>query len=104
MDEYSIKVCNELTTPRSMGKELGLIFAATPELWMEMRKFSQRTLRDFGFGKRHSMQSVIEAEIVDLVAEFKAETAKSDGVLKIRTTFMLSVLNVLWCMIAGVVR
>lgn len=101
MDEYAIKVCNELTVVRSMGKELGLIFAATPELWMEMRKFSQRTLRDFGFGKRYSMQTVIEAEITDLVKEFKAETALSGGILKIRTTFILSVLNVLWCMIAG---
>jgi methyl farnesoate epoxidase/farnesoate epoxidase len=79
----------------------GLIFAATPELWMEMRKFSQRTLRDFGFGKRYSMQSVIELEICDIVQEIKEEIKKTDGVLRVRTNFLLSVLNVLWCMIAG---
>jgi len=128
MDEYSIKVSNDLTTYRSMGEELGkfkiisklcifsvlngsfqspcefctgLVFAATPELWGEMRKFSQRTLRDFGFGKRYSMQSVIEVEISDIMAVMRREMKHSDGILKIRTTFLLSVLNVLWCMIAG---
>jgi hypothetical protein len=79
----------------------GLIFASTPELWTEMRKFSQRTLRDFGFGKRHTMQSVIELEICDIVQEIKEEIKKTDGVLRVRTNFLLSVLNVLWCMIAG---
>jgi len=66
-----------------------------------MRKFSQRTLRDFGFGKRYSMQSVIEVEISDIMAAIRREMKDSDGIIKIRTTFLLSVLNVLWCMIAG---
>jgi len=47
------------------------------------------------------MQSVIEAEITDIVQEIRLETSKSSGILTIRTNFLLSVLNVLWCMIAG---
>lgn len=66
-----------------------------------MRKFTQRTLRDFGFGKRHTMQSAIEAETTELVKEFKEAIKSSDSIIRIRTTFTLSVLNVLWCMVAG---
>ncbi|OXA39192.1 Methyl farnesoate epoxidase [Folsomia candida] len=57
---------------------------------------------DLEVTQRHSMQSVIEAEICDLVTEFRTEIKSSNGTLTIRTTFILSVLNVLWCMIAGV--
>ncbi len=79
----------------------GLIFVAKPEIWVEMRKFTQRTLRDFGFGKRHTMQSAIEAETTALEKDFKKAIDTKNGIVRIRTTFVLSVLNVLWCMVAG---
>lgn len=66
-----------------------------------MRKFTQRTLRDFGFGKRHTMQSAIDAETTELVKEFNQAISTHGGIVRIRTTFVLSVLNVLWCMVAG---
>ncbi|CAL8124636.1 unnamed protein product [Orchesella dallaii] len=103
-EEYSIKVSHELFTyPRTFNKELGLIFVSNPEIWVEMRKFTQRTLREFGFGKRHTMQSAIEAEVQQLLQEFQERIESSDrkGVVSIRTIFVLSVLNVLWCMVAG---
>lgn len=66
-----------------------------------MRKFTQRTLRDFGFGKRHTMQSAVEAETSALIKEFNDAILKDGGIIRVRTTFVLSVLNVLWCMVAG---
>ncbi len=79
----------------------GILFQGRPAVWTEMRKFTQRTLRDFGFGKRQTMQSAIEAETSLLIEEFKEAVIKNHGIISIRTTFVLPVLNVLWCMVAG---
>ncbi|CAL8148197.1 unnamed protein product [Orchesella dallaii] len=102
MDEYSMKVSHpEFTHTRTFNKELGLIFASRKELWVEMRRFTERTLRHFGFGKSNTMQSVIEAETTDLVKEFNETIKNHGGIMKIRTKFVLSLLNTLWCMVAG---
>ncbi|CAL8109453.1 unnamed protein product [Orchesella dallaii] len=103
MEEYSIKFAHELYTyPRTFGKEMGLIFAASPPLWTEMRKFTVRTLREFGFGKVYTMHSVIIAEVNLLADDFKKKIKSDYGVVKFRNTFSLTVLNVLWCMVAGI--
>ncbi|ODM90561.1 Methyl farnesoate epoxidase [Orchesella cincta] len=79
-----------------------LIFAASPPLWTEMRKFTVRTLREFGFGKIYTMHSVIITEVNLLADEFRKKIKSDNGVVKFRNTFSLSVLNVLWCMVAGI--
>lgn len=102
MEEYSIKVSHRLFTyPRTFNKELGLIFVSSPEIWQEMRKFTQRTLREFGFGKRHTMQSAVEEEVQELIQEIGNIAGENGGCMKIRTVFVISVLNVLWCCVAG---
>lgn len=104
MDEYSWKCVTEFSLDRSFGEELGLIFVANNDIWVEMRKFSQRTLRDFGFGKRNSMHNVISDEISHIVQRLKDKVSKEGNgiaIVRIQTLFILSVLNVLWCMIAG---
>jgi len=66
-----------------------------------MRKFSQRTLRDFGFGKRLSMQGVIELEITDLCQRIRREINNREGVIRVKINFVAPILNVMWCMVAG---
>lgn len=48
------------------------------------------------------MHSVITEEVGSLLEDFKKEMKASGGVVKFRNTFSLSVLNVLWCMVAGI--
>jgi hypothetical protein len=60
-----------------------------------------KNLRDFGFGKRMSMESVLEEEISTLTRTMD-EYASTGAVLSMHHLFNLSVLNVLWSMVAGI--
>jgi len=44
---------------RTYGKKLGLIFSSST-FWNEVRLYTVRTLRDFGFGKTHTMEVYID--------------------------------------------
>lgn len=66
-----------------------------------MRRFTTRTLRDFGFGRNKSMESVIDEEIV-LVFEKMDKFASSGESLGMHQFFAVSILNILWSMVAGV--
>lgn len=48
------------------------------------------------------MHGVIIEESNVLMDEFKKTLKSTGGVVKFRNTFSLSVLNVLWCMVAGI--
>lgn len=65
-----------------------------------MRRFTMRTLRDFGFGKQKSMESVIDEEITTITS--RLDKVVDDGIsLSMRQFFTVSILNVLWAMVAG---
>lgn len=66
-----------------------------------MRRFTTRTLRDFGFGKNKSMESVIDEEISLLFTKMD-HAANSGEALPMRQFFTVSILNILWSMVAGV--
>jgi len=73
------------------------------EAWKEQRRFSIRHLRDFGFGKQAKMESIIHEELNELMSRLRQNMA--DGrqcVIYMHSFFNLSVLNVLWTMMAGV--
>ena len=64
---------------------------------MEQRRFSLRTLRDFGFGKRS-----IEHIIMEEVRELSSQMAKSSGQpFKTQLFFNPAVFNVIWSVVAG---
>lgn len=58
-------------------------------------------MRDFGFGKKSSMEIVIREEVSDLLSYIRAGLEKTDGVLSVLHNFDLSVVNVLWSLVAG---
>jgi methyl farnesoate epoxidase/farnesoate epoxidase len=72
------------------------------DVWKEMRRFSIRTLRDFGFGKQKSMESSIQEELGVLTECLLQEMAAGDGIVKMKQFFTVFVLNNLWSMITGV--
>jgi len=65
-----------------------------------MRRFTMKTLRDFGFGKQKSMESVLSEEISTLFRTLD-ESALTGNDLSMRQFFTLTVLNILWSMVAG---
>ena len=64
---------------------------------MEQRRFSLRTLRDFGFGKR-SMENIIMEE----VRELSSHMAKTSGQpFKTQLLFNPAIFNVIWSVVAA---
>ena len=72
------------------------------DVWKEMRRFSIRTLRDFGFGKQKSMEGTIQEELQELTESLLKKIESGEGVIKMKQFFTISVLNILWSMMAGV--
>jgi methyl farnesoate epoxidase/farnesoate epoxidase len=51
-------------------KNRGILFSDGVSSWSEQRRFSLRSLRDFGFGKQ-SMEGLLQHELKQLVETFK---------------------------------
>ena len=68
-----------------------------------MRRFSVRTLRDFGFGKQKSMEMTIQEELNYLTQSLNDRLTADGGksIVDMKQYFTISVLNILWNMIAG---
>ena len=67
------------------------------DVWIEQRRFTLRTLRDFGFGKV-GMEEMINEE----VAHFNEEIRKAEGEpFDFINKFNLPILNALWRMLVG---
>jgi len=60
-----------------------------------------KTLRDFGFGKQTSMESVLSDE-VSILLETLDENAQSGDDVCMQQFFTLPVLNTLWSLVAGI--
>ena len=75
---------------------LGLMFN-DGSAWKSHRRFTLKTLRDFGFGKS-SLEHVLIEE-ADRMGEFFLEQ-KNEPFL-VQTLFNLVILNVLWTIVAG---
>lgn len=74
----------------------GIVFS-DGKLWQKQRKFSLQHLRNFGFGRRE-MEEKIQEETRDLIAIFNSRGSEP---IFMHTAFDVSVLNVLWAMMAG---
>ncbi|ODM92885.1 Methyl farnesoate epoxidase [Orchesella cincta] len=99
--EFSDRYFNGWMAEKSWNKQLGIIMSKYPHPWTQLRRFSLRHLRDFGFGKRDAMQSVIHAELHDLVHELNISLKENNGIHTFDNYFTVSALNVVWSMLAG---
>jgi methyl farnesoate epoxidase/farnesoate epoxidase len=88
-------------TYRWGGRQLGVFFS-NGRLWQEQRRFTLRHLRDFGFGKT-SMEGLIHEECEECINSIsKAMKLAKDSVISVHDKFGVSVLNILWAIMAGV--
>lgn len=79
------------------------MFFSNGRLWQEQKRFTLRHLRDFGFGKS-SMEGLIHEECEELIDSFKNEIKKagSRSVITVHNRFGVSLINILWAIMAGV--
>ncbi|CAL8129066.1 unnamed protein product [Orchesella dallaii] len=70
--------------------------------YREIKHFTVKNLKDFGFGKKQNMETAVEDELVDFLHYFQ-QTTLNDGprTIKMEHMFTLPVLNILWIMVAG---
>ncbi|ODM94255.1 Methyl farnesoate epoxidase [Orchesella cincta] len=99
--EYSDRHFSEWFAERTFNKRLGVIFGQYPEPWQELRRTCLKSLRDFGFGKKARMHSVIQSELTDIVYELRKYVKENNGIQNFDCYFTLTTLNVLWSMLAG---
>ncbi|XP_037052143.1 farnesoate epoxidase-like [Bradysia coprophila] len=86
---------------RNYGKNLGIIFG-TGQSWTEMRQFTKKAMREYGYGKVKMMHSLIESanELVDVIKTGLLDS--NDSTLTVKTsTFSVHVLNIVWAMFGG---
>ncbi|CAL8121430.1 unnamed protein product [Orchesella dallaii] len=100
--EFSDRYCNGWIAERTFQKRLGLAFAPYPSPWQELRRFSVRKLREFGLGKRSTMELIIHAELKDVVKDIKTRIGGGNGgIINFDGYFMVSTLNMVWSMLTG---
>lgn len=82
---------------RNGVKNRGILFSDGVDSWSEQRRFTLRTLRDFGFA-RESMQTMLHKELNDLIEAFKKDINKPT---EIGSILNAAVFNSLWNMLTG---
>ncbi|CAL8121418.1 unnamed protein product [Orchesella dallaii] len=99
--EFSDRFYNDWMQERTFQKQLGIIFSHYLSPWQELRRFSLRTLRDFGFGKRNKMHPIIQAELEEVMTNIKTKIKEDNGIITFDGYFSISTLNLMWSMLAG---
>ena len=78
----------------------GIVFAGGI-FWNEQRRFTVRHLRDLGFGKSILEDQIIE-EINSLIQHMKScAQSNREGIVDFKSLFMVSVINIIWSVVAG---
>jgi len=73
------------------------------EVHHEMRKFTSRTLRTFGFGELKATQELLQTEIGNLFKQIDEERSRSSLVdeVSMHHKFKIPTFNILWKVMAG---
>ena len=83
-------------------KNAGILLNGTTE-FKELRRFTLKTLRDLGFGKKQS-EKVITEECINLIEEINQRIKQNNGVFdkdELPDLFMKASLNVTWNICTG---
>lgn len=98
-DELSDRQCDGAGMDRNMNRNMGIIFASG-KVWKDLRRFTLRNLRDFGFSKSNLMENAQQEELQHFRKYLNEKLKNSkNGVMSVHGFFNMPVLNVVWSMI-----
>ncbi|XP_042219648.1 cytochrome P450 2J4-like [Homarus americanus] len=86
---------NEMITGGS-EEPLGIL-STNGDTWKTQRRFTLRTLKDFGFGKQ-SLEPIIREELEELMADLTLQEGQK---VQVKSLFDRSIINVLWATVTG---
>ncbi|XP_029055474.2 probable cytochrome P450 305a1 [Osmia bicornis bicornis] len=93
-EEFEGRPWNAFIEMRNMGKKQGITMNDGDE-WREIRGWTMRTMRSFGFGKQN-MLDMIKNELNIIL-----DKMKKGGVQRLKPMIVPAVLNVLWMLTTG---
>jgi len=99
-DEWMGRMDEYWQLDRTYNKPIGLIHSSV-ENWKETRRFTVRCLKDFGFGVKSTMESLLKEDFQEFCERFAAQSKKNNGKIHMVNVFNASVLNAAWSMVAG---
>ena len=79
------------------GESLGGLFLSQGETWKQQRRFTVKTLGDFGFGKS-SMEELVWEEAEKFCESLSSRVEKP---VQVSGLFNISMLNILWRITTG---
>lgn len=83
-----------------IGDLTGIMFVKG-HFWQEQRRFTMRHLRDLGFGKT-TIEDQMSEELTDLIKDVEnCSQSTPNQVVDLKSTFQVSVQNILWALVAG---
>lgn len=91
---------NGVLQDRMLHQNIGMVFSNNRG-WTEIRNFTKKSLRQFGFGNKTAMGKLIKEELKHLVNKLQDEAKNSDGVIFFDKYFQPSFLNLISSMITG---
>nr|QST15082.1 CYP370C13 protein [Diaphanosoma celebensis] len=94
-ESLSGRSISPILSVRSEDKK-GILFSDGHN-WQEMRWFTLRNLRDFGFGKS-SLQGLVQSEIAELLSHLEENAGRP---IQLSNRFNVAVVNALWSITTG---
>lgn len=100
-DKTANRALFESIRDRHNDKNLGIIWGNGGS-WQNLRRFTMRNLREFGFGKSAVMDVVVHEEITKFMNHLKIQVNQAPNqTIFVQDLFSLTMLNVLWRLVSG---
>ena len=99
-DEWLERTDDRMMLLRVYEKKQGL-FHGHLNLWKFSRRFTVRNLREYGFGKKETMEMFVGRETSDIQKTLDRLVTEGDGHFVPHHFFDIPALNIVWAMITG---
>ena len=84
----------------TFGKNVGL-FLSSGEPWKDARRYTIKTLRQFGFGEVKTTEAFIDEELLHFIERLEQDRIAGNDEICMRKYFKVSLFNCIWKVMSG---